>query len=242
MNRRMTRMAAAALAAIAIGSLAIGSSVAAHSDGDHLSRHNRHLLHEVREATEKFTSLTKAAAAGYGQPPAPAPLHECISSFDDTGAMGFHYINGALLDATISARHPEVLVYAPDKHGRKHLVGLEYVVFQADWKAVHGDTMPKLFGQMFMATGSPNRFGIPPFFSLHVWLFKHNPAGMFAPFNTRVSCAGADAASNAASTSSSTSSSTSGRVAAAAVSAVAAAGTDATATRRWACRVPAATA
>jgi len=102
--------------------------------------------------------------------------------------MGFHFINGSLLDTTVEAAKPEVLVYAPDRSGRLHLVALEYVVFQAPWKAAHGDTVPMLFGQMFMATGEPNRYDIPAFFSLHVWLWKHNPAGLFAPFNPKVSC------------------------------------------------------
>ena len=93
-----------------------------------------------------------------------------------------------LLDTTVDPAKPEVLVYAPDRHGRLHLVALEYVVFQAPWIAEHGSAMPMLFGQMFMATGDHNRFDIPAFFSLHVWLYRHNPSGLFAPFNPRVSC------------------------------------------------------
>ena len=186
MNRRMIRLAAAALAAVAISSLAIGSTVAASDEHNDSTRAK---LHEVREATEKFRSLARAEAKGYGQPPAPAPLHECISSLDNTGAMGFHFINGGLLDGKLSMRHPEVLVYAPNEDGKLRLVALEYVIFQSDWYAHHAaGTMPKLFGQMFMATGFPNRYAIPAFFSLHVWLYKHNPAGMFAPFNPNVSC------------------------------------------------------
>ena len=54
--------------------------------------------------------------------------------------------------------------------------------------AAHGSAMPTLFHQMFMATGEPNRYDIPAFFALHLWLWKHNPSGLFAPFNPRVSC------------------------------------------------------
>ena len=39
-----------------------------------------------------------------------------------------------------------------------------------------------------MATGAPNRYEIPAFFALHVWLWTSNPSGLFAPFNPRVSC------------------------------------------------------
>ena len=52
--------------------------------------------------------------------------------------------------------------------------------------------MPSLFGEMFMATGEPNRYDIPAFFSLHLWLYQDNPAGLFTPFNPTVSCRGRD--------------------------------------------------
>ena len=56
-----------------------------------------------RRATRpQSTASMQAKKAGYGLPPE-GPLHECISSFDNTGAMGFHYINGGLLDG-VSAR------------------------------------------------------------------------------------------------------------------------------------------
>jgi hypothetical protein len=50
-----------------------------------------------------------------------------------------------------------------------------------------------LFDQEFMVTPHPNRFGLPAFYSLHAWIWKHNPAedGMFAMWNPDVSCAAA---------------------------------------------------
>jgi hypothetical protein len=62
--------------------------------------------------------------------------------------------------------------------------------------------MPELFGQMFMATGSPNRYAIPAFFALHVWLYQPNPNGMFENFNPTVSCDGAAAAATSRTTAS----------------------------------------
>ena len=152
--KRSTLRSAALVATLILGIFpAAGVASAAGPTG--------HDLLAARIATARFHSLALAGASGYGQPPAPAPLHECISSFDGTGSMGFHYINGGLLDANVDASHPEVLVYAPDKDGQRKLVALEYVVFQADWIAAHGDTMPSLFGEMFMATrlrtGTPSR-------------------------------------------------------------------------------------
>jgi hypothetical protein len=191
MTRTTRRLATALFSASLLAGLAVSGATAAPPAG-----HGRAFA-EVRAATARFASLKQAANAGYGLPPAPAPLHECISSFDNTGAMGFHYINGSLLDTTVDPREPEALVYAPDADGTLHLVALEYVVFQAPWIAEHGSEMPSLFGEMFMATGEPNRFDIPAFFSLHLWLYQDNPAGLFTPFNPTVSCAGAQTASAA---------------------------------------------
>jgi hypothetical protein len=144
----------------------------------------REQLQRAREATAKFRDLERAINRGYGLPPE-GPLHECISSLDGTGAMGFHYIKGDLLDGEVKVRKPEALVYAPNRNGKLRLVALEYVVFEDAWT---GDEPPMLFGEMFMYTPSPNRYEIPAFYSLHVWLWKHNPAGKFEPFNRRVSC------------------------------------------------------
>ena len=141
-------------------------------------------LDRARAATARFQSVAQAERAGYALPPE-GPLHECIASFDGSGAMGYHLINGALLDGTIDPTQPEVLVYAPDEHGRLELVALEYVVFDADWQ---GDIAPMLFGEMFMATPEPNRYEIPAFFALHAWIWEENPAGTFAAFNENVSC------------------------------------------------------
>lgn len=187
------RPAAAILSAVLLAGLAVSSvsAVGSHPGGSGPG-YGTDLVRQFADAlqgTKNFQDPKAAVKAGYGLPPAPAPLHECISSFDDTGAMGFHYINGDLLDTKVDPRKPEALVYAPDTHGRLHLVALEYVVFQAPWIAKYGTKkMPELFGQMFMSTGEPNRFDIPAFFSLHLWLYKGNPAGLFAPFNPAVSC------------------------------------------------------
>ena len=101
--------------------------------------------------------------------------------------MGIHYVNGTLVgDGNVDAVHPEALLYEP-KDGRLRLVGVEYVVLAADWDAAHG-TPPTLMGQLFNYVGSPNRYGIPAFYELHVWAWENNPAGVFADWNAHVSC------------------------------------------------------
>jgi hypothetical protein len=164
-----------------IGALLVLSQVAtaAAPDAD---------IQAAQAASARFNSLGQAAAAGYGLLPEGTPLHECIASFDGSGAMGFHYVNGSLLDTTLSADSPEALVFAPDGHGHVKLVALEYVVFQDPWVAEHGSAVPELFGRRFDFVGAPNRYELPAFYALHFWLWEPNPAGPFAPFNPAVSC------------------------------------------------------
>jgi len=94
----------------------------------------------------------------------------------------------AAFDATLDPDQPEVLVYAPDRHGDLRLAALEYVVFQAPWNAEHGADVPALFGETFHSVAEPNRYDVPAFFALHVWIWEPNPAGTFADFNPDVSC------------------------------------------------------
>ena len=43
-------------------------------------------------------------------------------------------------------------------------------------------------GQHFHYVGSPNRYGLPPFYELHVWAWRENVNGMFVDWNPGVSC------------------------------------------------------
>lgn len=144
----------------------------------------------ARSATEAFTDPAAAEAAGYGLPPE-GPLHECIASFDDTGAMGYHYINGEFVgDTVLEPTAPEAIVYEPQADGSLELVAVEYVVFAEAWDA-ENETAPMLFGEMFMLVEEPNRYELPSFYALHAWVGRDNPSGTFASFNPDVTCANA---------------------------------------------------
>jgi len=158
----------------------VSSGAYASSDGYKLSR--------VRHATAKFRSLPAAEKAGYGLL-VDAQGVACID-MPGKGAMGVHYVNGTLVgDAEVDALHPEAVVYEPGPGNRMRLVAVEYVVFQAAWDAQHR-SRPALFGRRFDVTASPNRYGLPAFYSLHAWVWKANPAGTFAMWNPRVDCPG----------------------------------------------------
>ena len=99
--------------------------------------------------------------------------------------MGVHLINGSLLGKDVDAEHPEALIYEPASDGRMRLVGVEFITFASDWV----NEVPTLEGHLLNLTGAPNRYGIPPFFEIHVWAWRNNPDGSFADWNPRVTCA-----------------------------------------------------
>ena len=156
----------------------------------------RDSLAAARAATAKFHKLQTAIGHGYGKL-VDAQGIACIDN-PGVGGMGIHYVSDALVgDAKVNATTPELLVYEPRKNGRLRLVALEYVVFQSAWDKEH-KRPPKLFGRTFELTPAGNRYGLPPFYELHAWVWKHNPRGMFDDWNPRVSCAAAPARSSKA--------------------------------------------
>jgi hypothetical protein len=142
-------------------------------------------------ATGRFHDLDKATEAGYGLFTDAAGI-ACIAMPPmpgmPGGAMGVHYANSTLFaDPAIDAGKPEALVYEPEPNGKLKLVALEYVVLKAAWDATHASP-PELFGHTFNFTPAGNRFNLPPYYSLHAWIWKPNPAGMFEMWNPDVHC------------------------------------------------------
>jgi len=138
------------------------------------------LLQIVRDTTEQYKNVAAAEAAGYGL------FHGCVSGAQE-GAMGIHMVNGALVgDGMLDAAQPEALLYE-FRDGRMFLMGVEYVVIADQWHETN-EAPPVLMGQLLNYVGSPNRYGIPAFYELHVWAWKNNPLGLSADFNPKVSC------------------------------------------------------
>ena len=178
---RIPRLALLGSVVVAAPLLAVGSdSEHGHADHEHAPAR---LVQVVRDATRQFLDVNAATAAGYG------PFLGCVSG-PDHGAMGIHYINGALVgDGEIDASHPEALIYEPSGN-RRRLVGVEFIVDAATWLASHDNTPPVLEGQVFQLVGSPNRYNLPAFFELHVWAWRDNPQGPFVDWNNQVTCEG----------------------------------------------------
>jgi hypothetical protein len=135
----------------------------------------------VRESTDRFRDVAVAEAEGY------ALQFGCVSG-PDSGAMGLHFVNGALVgDGELDAARPEIVIYEPMSNGRLRLIGADYLVLADAWHAKHPGT-PELMGQLFHLFESPNRFGLPAFYTLHVWAWKDNPKGTFVNWHPKVSC------------------------------------------------------
>lgn len=130
------------------------------------------LLKSVRNATSRFHSTTQAINAGY------EPSDHCVSA-PNLGGMGYHWVNPGLVDPVFDPLKPEAMLYATGPGGNLRLIAVEYIVINI------GQPRPMFGDRPFDINGTP----IPaPHWSLHVWLYEPNPAGMFTPFNPNVSC------------------------------------------------------
>jgi hypothetical protein len=161
--------------------LALGGYAAASSQRSSVSA--------AAAATAAFHDLRAAQAAGYTIHVQELSGATCIDN-GAVGAMGDHFVNGSRLvdKGVIDAAAPEALVYERRNNGSYKLVAIEYIVFKADWEAAGRGSPPALFGRTFDFTPSPNRYGLPPFYALHAWIWKPNPSGLLFAWNPRVSC------------------------------------------------------
>jgi hypothetical protein len=104
------------------------------------------------------------------------------------GGMGIHFLNMSLVGPVPDPNKPPVLLYEP--------VGDKLRLTGAEWfvpLATGVKERPKLWGHPFDGP----MMGHPPLlpmelthYDLHVWLYKKNPLGIFAPTNPDVKCAG----------------------------------------------------
>jgi hypothetical protein len=172
----VTRKHLPVLVAAALGLLVSATAAGAHGGP----------FQKVRAATAAYRDLSAAQGAGYALLKDAAGI-SCIDN-PGVGGMGIHYANGKLVgDGAVNATTPDVLVYQPLSKGRMRLVALEYVVFQAAWDAAN-HAPPSLFGRQFALLPAGNRYGLPAFYELHAWIWKHNPRGMFNDWNPLVRC------------------------------------------------------
>ena len=163
-------------------------------------------LSAIRAATEKYRDVKAALADGYV-----LPMQMCVTAGMEglppqLGAMGLHYIRPDLLKITgqqpriagagmhTDFLKPAILIYEPQADGSQQLVAIENLVWAKAWKEA-GNTKPPAFAgneYYYMHdnpdTPSDEAHGFEPHYELHFWLYRENPAGMFAQFNSQATC------------------------------------------------------
>ena len=139
------------------------------------------LIRAVRDSTRRFRNVEQAKAEGY------LLMFGCVSGPDD-GAMGLHYVNLELVgDPALDPARPEIVIYEPLPNGGRRLIGADFLVFAESWHASNTAT-PQIMGQLMHLIESPNRYGLPAFYTLHVWAWKPSPTGAFVNWHQDVSC------------------------------------------------------
>ena len=102
--------------------------------------------------------------------------------------MGMHFLNMPLINdgqMTYEARDRDLRTIT-EWRPAPHRCGL-YWYSPNGWNSTHSEP-PQLMGQLFQLFETPNRFGLPAFYSLHVWAWKDSPTGAFVNWNANVSC------------------------------------------------------
>lgn len=120
----------------------------------------------ARSSTAKYHNIQTALADGY------VDINLYIPN------MGWHYLKPSLADEHFEVDKPELLVYAEKPNGGLRLVAVEYAVPLA-----LSTNPPEGF------TGSEDVWSEnvgAGLWTLHAWVWLHNPNGVFAPFNPNV--------------------------------------------------------
>lgn len=146
-------------------------------------------LQRTRDALDKYRDPIAAVHDGYFStvgcvwfPKAGRPGEVQYKA----GGMGVHFLNLEHLGKPLDPLKPQILVYEP-VGGKLQLVAAEWFVPLSP--AVK--ERPRLFDQPFDGPMEGHHPLMPKglhHYDLHVWLWKDNPAGLFAPTNPNLKC------------------------------------------------------
>jgi hypothetical protein len=165
-------------------------------------------LAAVRAATERFRDVEAALAEGYIRDPFDlCDTAELLGRPAELGAMGIHYFRPDLLGITAppdprvagTGTHtdfltPSILIYEPQANGSLELVAVENLAFATAWEAAGHRDPPSFHGVPYdymvndPETDADEAHMFEPHYDRHVWIYRENPNGLFAPFNPNVSC------------------------------------------------------
>ncbi len=185
-------------AQVATSSVAVSSRVAPLPEAE---------LSALRAATEKYRDVAVALADGYLRDPSGMCVTAAMEGAPrQLGSMGVHYFRPDLVGLAgmeprvhgtgvhVDFRMPAVLIYEPQADGSNELVAIENLVWVKPWRDAGGADAPSYQGYDYYymhdnpETPIDEAHGFEPHYELHLWLYRDNPNGMFAPFNPNVSC------------------------------------------------------
>lgn len=109
---------------------------------------------------------------------------ECIEM--DDGGYGVPFVKDTNDDTGgTDPLDPPVLLYRVTSNWTYLLLGAEWYV-----PVENADGPPSMFGEQFHEpmAGHSAKTAQAEHYGLHAWLFSANPAGLFVPFNTTISC------------------------------------------------------
>jgi hypothetical protein len=184
------------------------AAAAAKESIDTTSARGEPSLAEVRKATERFRDVNVALAEGYLRDPGDlCDTSEMMGQPAALGAMGIHFFRPDLLGITAppnprvdgTGTHtdflkPAILIYEPQADGSLELVAVENLVFRKAWHAASNTGLPTFHGVEYdtmvddPATAVDEAHMFEPHYDRHVWIYRDNPNGVFAPFNPNVTC------------------------------------------------------
>jgi len=144
------------------GSLSKGNSVYG-TEGMPMNAVLNQELALARASTAKYHNIQTALADGY------IDINLYIPN------MGWHYMDTTLVDENFEIDKPELLVYAEKPNGGLRLVAVEYAVpLPLSSNPPEGFTGDDDVWTENVGAG---------LWTLHAWVWLHNPNGVFAPFN-----------------------------------------------------------
>ena len=145
-------------------------------------------LQRVRARLDKYQDPLVAVRDGYFSSVACVEFHKSGAGAVEyaPGGMGVHFLNLQLVGPVLDPAKPQVLIYEP--------VGDRLQLAAAEWfvpTEIAGGKRPAIFGQELQGPMDGHEPLQPKglhHYDLHVWLWKHNPAGVYAPTNPAVKC------------------------------------------------------
>jgi hypothetical protein len=174
----MTRILTFSIALIAISLIyCLGTPHALAREG--MSSDTSKALAQARRATARYHNIDNARADMYTD-----------ASFVLPG-VGCHLINPSLIDGEFDPTQPELLIYSDncgdEDTGRATLRSVEYVIPCAERYCPNTDLPEGFPGDADWWEYFEGPGGQPPYlWTLHAWIWRHNPEGIFVKINPRL--------------------------------------------------------